>query len=200
MKKWGEKMAFSKGKRIEDETSKRIVNLAINIGCHEGVEALTVTRLCKELNCDRRVIYNRFRDIDEINLVVAQRCNEEILEKAKTVMTSQVSLYENVIALIRTAFTYIYEKRVHFQYYTTLYTITNEKVQNEIVHYLTYLKKKEKTSGDTRAEINSSSIAQNIWILMTGIGSMLATNGNYKYQEGLNTLLCGIEALMSYIR
>ncbi|HBV81911.1 MAG TPA: hypothetical protein DEB74_03755 [Lachnospiraceae bacterium] len=200
MKKWGEKMAFSKGKRIEDETSKRIVNLAINIGCHEGVEALTVTRLCKELNCDRRVIYNRFRDIDEINLVVAQRCNEEILEKAKTVMTSQVSLYENVIALIRTAFTYIYEKRVHFQYYTTLYTITNEKVQNEIVHYLTYLIEQGKTSGDTRAEINSSSIAQNIWILMTGIGSMLATNGNYKYQEGLNTLLCGIEALMSYIR
>ena len=199
-KKWGEKMAFSKGKRIEDETSKRIVNLAINIGCHEGVEALTVTRLCKELNCDRRVIYNRFRDIDEINLVVAQRCNEEILEKAKTVMTSQVSLYENVIALIRTAFTYIYEKRVHFQYYTTLYTITNEKVQNEIVHYLTYLIEQGKTSGDTRAEINSSSIAQNIWILMTGIGSMLATNGNYKYQEGLNTLLCGIEALMSYIR
>lgn len=200
MKKWGEKMAFSKGKRIEDETSKRIVNLAINIGCHEGVEALTVTRLCKELNCDRRVIYNRFRDIDEINLVVAQRCNEEILEKAKTVMTSQVSLYENVIALIRTAFTYIYEKRVHFQYYTTLYTITNEKVQNEIVHYLTYLIEQGKTSGDTRARINSSSIAQNIWILMTGIGSMLATNGNYKYQEGLNTLLCGIEALMSYIR
>ena len=83
--------------------------------------------------------YNRFRDIDEINLVVAQRCNEEILEKAKTVMTSQVSLYENVIALIRTAFTYIYEKRVHFQYYTTLYTITNEKVQNEIVHYPPHL-------------------------------------------------------------
>ena len=54
------------------------------------------------------------------------------------------------------------------------------------VHYLTYLIEQGKTSGDTRAEINSSSIAQNIWILMTGIGSMLATNGNYKYQEGLN--------------
>ncbi len=40
-------MAFSKGKRIEDETSKRIVDLAVNIGCREGADALTVTRLCR---------------------------------------------------------------------------------------------------------------------------------------------------------
>ncbi len=69
-------MAFSKGKRIEDETSKRIVDLAVNIGCREGADALTVTRLCRELSCDRRVIYNRFRDIDEINMIVAQRAYE----------------------------------------------------------------------------------------------------------------------------
>ena len=41
-------MAFSKGKRIEDETSKRIVDLAVNIGCKEGMSALTVTRLCRD--------------------------------------------------------------------------------------------------------------------------------------------------------
>lgn len=193
-------MAFSKGKRIEDETSKRIVNLAVNIGCHEGADALTVTRLCKELNCDRRVIYNRFRDIDEIHLMVAQRCNEEVLEKARTVITAQASLYENVIALVRTAFTYIYEKSVPFEYYTILYTITSEGLQNEIAHYLADLIEQGKLSGDVRAEINSSRVAQNIWILMTGIGRMLATNVNYQYQEGLSTLLCGVEALMSYIK
>ena len=38
----------------------------MNIGCKEGPDALTVTRICKELNCDRRVIYNRFRDVDEL--------------------------------------------------------------------------------------------------------------------------------------
>lgn len=193
-------MAFSKGKRIEDETSKRIVNLAVNIGCHEGVDALTVTRLCKELNCDRRVIYNRFRDIDEINLVVAQRCNEEILAKAKTVLTSQASFYENIIALVQAMFTYIYEKNAYFQYYTILYTITDKGVKNEIIHYLTYLIEQGKTSGDVRAETDSSRVAQNIWILLTGIGSMLAANVNYKYQDGLDTLLYGVEALVSDIR
>lgn len=193
-------MAFSKGKRIEDETSKRIVNLAVNIGCHEGVDALTVTRLCRELNCDRRVIYNRFRDIDEINLVVAQRCNEEILAKAKTVLTSQISFYENIIALVQAMFTYIYEKNAYFQYYTILYTVTDKGVKNEIIHYLTYLIEQGKTSGSVRAEIDSSRVAQNIWILLTGIGSMLAANVNYKYQDGLDTLLYGVEALVSYIR
>lgn len=112
--KWGGKMAFSKGKRIEDETSKRIVDLAVNIGCREGADALTVTRLCRELNCDRRVIYNRFRDIDEINLVVAQRCNEELMAKAKNALKPQASFEENFITLIRTAFTYIYEKKFLF--------------------------------------------------------------------------------------
>lgn len=193
-------MAFSKGKRIEDETSKRIVNLAVNIGCREGVDALTVTRLCRELNCDRRVIYNRFRDIDEINLMVAQRCNEEILAKAKTVLTSQASFYENIIALVQAMFTYIYEKNAYFQYYTILYTVTDKGVKNEIIHYLTYLIEQGKTSGGVRAETDSSRVAQNIWILLTGIGSMLAANVNYKYQDGLGTLLYGVEALVSYIR
>ncbi|MFG6367933.1 MAG: TetR/AcrR family transcriptional regulator [Lachnospiraceae bacterium] len=193
-------MAFSKGKRIEDETSKRIEDLAVNIGCHEGVDALTVTRLCKELNCDRRVIYNRFRDIDEINLLVAQRCNEEILAKAKTVITPQVSFYENMTALVEAMFTYIYEKNAYFQHYTILYTVTDKGLKNEIVHYLTYLIEQGKLSGDVRAEINSSGVAQNIWILMTGIGSMLAANVNYKYQQGLNTLLYGVEALVSYMK
>ena len=76
-------MAFSKGKRIEDETSNRIVNLAVKIGCKEGPDALTVTRICRELSCDRRVIYNRFRDVDEINLIVADRCNKEAYCKCK---------------------------------------------------------------------------------------------------------------------
>ena len=193
-------MAFSKGKRIEDETSERIVDLAVNIGCREGADALTVTRLCRELSCDRRVIYNRFRDIDEINLLVAQRCNEEILAKAKTAITPQVSFYENMTALVQAMFTYIYEKNAYFQYYTILYTVTDKGLKNEIVHYLTYLIEQGKLSGDVRAEINSSGVAQNIWILMTGIGSMLAANVNYKYQEGLNTLLYGVEALVSYMK
>lgn len=113
-------MAFSKGKRIEDETSKRIVDLAVNIGCKEGVAALTVTRLCRELNCDRRVIYNRFRDINEINLLVAQKCNKELIANARAVMNPQASYYENFIVFIKAAFTYIYEKNSYFQYYTAL--------------------------------------------------------------------------------
>ena len=121
-------MAFSNGKRIEDETSKRIVDLAVNIGCREGADALTVTRLCRELNCDRRVIYNRFRDIDEINLVVAQRCNEELMAKAKNALKPQASFEENFITLIKTAFTYIYEKNSYFQHYTALYKVT-EKIR-----------------------------------------------------------------------
>ena len=193
-------MAFSKGKRIEDETSERIIKLAVNIGCQEGTDALTVTRLCKELNCDRRVIYNRFRDIDEINLIVAQQCNEELMAKARMAINSQVSFYENITAIIKAAFTYIYEKNAYFQYYTALYKVTEEGVRNRILEELTDMIEEGKAAGEVRTETDSHKAAENIWVIMTGISGMLAANVNYNYQNGLDTMLYGVGAILSYMR
>ncbi|MDE7030779.1 MAG: TetR/AcrR family transcriptional regulator [Lachnospiraceae bacterium] len=193
-------MAFSKGKRIEDETSKRIVDLAVNIGCREGTDALTVTRLCRELSCDRRVIYNRFRDIDEINLIVAQRCNEELMAAAREALNPQAGFFDNFSALIRTAFSYIYEKNAHFQHYTALYQVADGGVKNQIFQDLTVMIEEGKAAGHVRAETDSHSAAQNVWILLTGIGGMLAANVNYPYQDGLNTLLYGVDAILSYMK
>ena len=193
-------MAFSKGKRIEDETSKRIVDLAVNIGCREGVDALTVTRLCRELNCDRRVIYNRFRDIDEINLIVAQRCNEELMAKARTATNPQASFYDNFTALIKAAFAYVYEKNANFQHFTALYKVTAEGVSNGVLQALTELIEEGKTTGDVRADTDSCKAAENIWLIMTGISGMLTANANYKYQDGLDTMLYGVEAVLARMK
>ncbi|MDE7418372.1 MAG: TetR/AcrR family transcriptional regulator [Lachnospiraceae bacterium] len=193
-------MAFSKGKRIVDETSKRIVDLAVNIGCREGADVLTVTRLCRELNCDRRVIYNRFRDIDEINMIVAQRCNEELMAKARTAINPQASFYDNFTALIKAAFAYVYEKNANFQHYTALYKVTDEGVRNEVLQALTNLIEEGKSTGDVRAETDSYKAAENIWIITTGISGMLAANTNYKYQDGLDTMLYGVEALLTCMK
>lgn len=193
-------VAFSKGKRIEDETSARIVELAVNIGCREGADALTVTRLCRELNCDRRVIYNRFRDIDEINMIVARRCNRELIAGAKTAVSPQASYYDNFMAFIKAAFTYIYEKSANFQHYTALYQITEDGVENEVLRDLAEMIEEGKASGDVRADTDSYHAAANIWLIITGISSMLAANRNYKYRDGLNMMLYGVEAILSYMR
>ncbi len=192
-------MAFSKGKRIEDETSKRIVDLAVNIGCKEGPDALTVTRICKELNCDRRVIYNRFRDLDEINMLVANRCNEELIAKATEVIKDDASYYDNFKALMKAALTYIYERNAFFQYYTALYRVTEDGVQNEILQELVSLIEKGKGNGDVKSETDSREAAESIWVLMLGISGMLATNVNYKYQDGLKTMMYGVEAITAHM-
>ena len=193
-------MAFSKGKRIEDETSKRIVDLAVNIGCKEGPDALTVTRICKELNCDRRVIYNRFRDLDEINMLVANRCNEELIAKATEVIKDDVSYYDNFKALMKAALTYIYERNAFFQYYTALYRVTEDGVQNEILQELVLLIEKGKDNGDVKSETDSREAAESIWMLMLGISGMLATNVYYKYQDGLKTMMYGVEAITEHMK
>jgi AcrR family transcriptional regulator len=194
------KMAFSKGKRIEDETSMRIIELATNIGCREGANALTVTRLCRELNCDRRVIYNRFRDIDEINMLVATRCNEELVTHAKNVVNPTDSYYEKLVSFIKAAFTYIYEKNSNFQYYTSLYSINDGGVKNEILQELTSYIDEGKSDGYVDCQADSSEAAQNIWLIATGVSGMLATNDNYKYNDGLKTMLYGVEAITAYVR
>lgn len=193
-------MAFSKGKRIEDETSKRIIDLAVNIGCKEGPNALTVTRICRELNCDRRVIYNRFRDVDELNLIVASKCNEELIASAKAAVDPQASYYDNFMAFIKAAFTYIYEKNSYFQYYTALYRITDGGVKNEILQDLIRWIEKGKASGDVSPDTNSVEAAENIWLIAIGISHMLASNANYKYQDGLNTMMYGVRAISSYMK
>ncbi len=193
-------MAFSKGKRIEDETSTRIVDLAVNIGCREGADALTVTRLCRELNCDRRVIYNRFRDVDEINMIVAARCNDELISHAKKAINPQESYYNNFIEFIKAAFTYIYEKNSHFQHYTALYQITEEGVRNEVLQDLIDLIEKGKAAGDVDVDTDSSEAAENVWLITTGISGILASNTNYKYKDALNTLLYGVRAITEYMK
>lgn len=193
-------MTFSKGKRIDDETSKRIVELAAGIGCREGVSALTVTRLCHELNCDRRVIYNRFRDIEEINMIVARRCNEELMAKARSAVDSCNSFHDNFVAFIKAAFGYIYEKNANFQYYAALYSINDSSIINGFLQGIMRMIEDGKASGDVRPETDSRKAAVNIWVIMTGISGMLAANRDYKYQDGLYAMLYGVEAVASYMK
>lgn len=193
-------MAFSRGKRIEDETSERIVRLAFMIGCNEGTDALTVTRICKELNCDRRVIYNRFRDVEELNLIVARKCNEELIANAKKAINPEKSFYDNLTSFIQDVFTYVYEKNAFFQNYTALYQITEEGIGNEVLHELIQFIEQGKETGEVSSDTDSREAAESIWHILTGISRMLALNANYQYQDGLNTMLYGVRAVVSYMQ
>ena len=192
-------MAFSKGKRIEDETSTRIIDLAVNIGCREGYDALTVTRLCKELNCDRRVVYNRFRDVDEINMIVAGRCNDELILKAKESTSDKTSFEDKFKGFIKASFAYIYERNAYFQYYTALYEIGEEGIENGILDELISFLKDGKQAGKVKGEINEKEAAESIWTMMTGFSSMLANHVNFSYSDALRSLEFGVSAVYEKI-
>jgi hypothetical protein len=200
LRKWGDDMAFSKGKRIEDETSTRIIDIAANIGCREGANALTVTRLCRELNCDRRVVYNRFRDISEINYMVASKCNNELINYARKAINPADSYNKNFTAYVESAFTYIYEKDSHYQYYTALYTIEDDKVKNEFLQDLVKLIDEGKSSGYYKRDANSEKAAESIWIIIMGMSGMLASNESCKYKEAQDTMIYGVNAISSYMK
>ncbi len=193
-------MAFSKGKRIEDETSARIIDLAVNIGCKEGPDALTVTRICKELNCDRRVIYNRFRDVDEIAMFVANRCNTELLKTAKAAMSEDVAYFDNFNTFIQAVFDYIYERNAYFQHYTACFQVVDEHIENEILGAVMELIDQGKLSGDVKADADSKAAAEDIWFILVGIASILTNKANYRYQEGKKTMMYGVQAICEALK
>lgn len=193
-------MAFSKGKRIEDETSARIIDLAFNIGCKEGPDALTVTRICKELNCDRRVIYNRFRDVDEIAMFVANRCNTELLASAKQAMSDGASYFDNFTNFIQAVFDYIYERNAYFQHYTACFQVVEERIENEILNAVMEFIEDGKRSGDVKADADSKAAAEDIWFMLVGIASILTNRANYRYQEGKKTMMFGVQAICEALK
>lgn len=188
-------MAFSKGKRIEDETSTRIVDLAVNIGCREGYDALTVTRLCKELNCDRRVVYNRFRDVDEINLIVAGRCNDEVIVEAKKVINEADAYCDRFTSFVKAVFSYIYERNSYFQYYTALYQVSECGIENGILQELDSILTAGKETNAIKQDTDCKLAALDIWTMLVGFSSMLANHVNYSYQDALNSFLFGVSAI-----
>lgn len=189
-------MAFSKGKRIEDETSTRIIDLAVNIGCKEGPDALTVTRICRELNCDRRVIYNRFRDVDEINFIVAGKCNEELIAHAQEKIADVSGFKDKFAGFVKNVFSYIYERNAYFQYFTNLYQITEDGIENGILKELQNMIEQGKKDGAVNGQKNSLDAAQCMWIAISGISSILAKNVQYKYPEAMSSLEFSIEAVL----
>lgn len=197
--KWGEEMAFSKGKRIEDETSKRIIDLSVNIGCKEGPDALTVTRICKELNCDRRVVYNRFRDVDEISLIVSGRCCDELIESASEVINTDELSFDAFISFVEKIFNYIYEKNAYFQHYISLYKIDDTKIKNRLLQELLRLVNVYKNSGLIIQGADVRSAAQNIWLLITGASNILSNNEECTYEDFLKSVLSGAEAVFKGI-
>lgn len=189
-------MAFSKGKRIEDETSTRIIDLAVNIGCKEGPDALTVTRICRELNCDRRVIYNRFRDVDEINFIVAGKCNEELIAYAKNKIVDLTGFQDRFSDFVKNVFSYIYERNAYYQYFTNLYQITEGGIENGILQELQNMIEEGKRQGAVNSQKNCVDAAQSMWIAISGISSILAKNVQYKFPEAMSTLEFSIEAIL----
>ena len=122
------------------------------------------------------------------------------MAKARTAINPQASFYDNLTALIKAAFAYVYEKNANFQHFTALYKVTAEGVKNGVLQALTELIEEGKTTGDVRSDADSCKAAENIWLITTGISGMLTANANYKYQDGLDTMLYGVEAILNHMK
>ena len=83
-------MAYSNNVRIEDDLTKKIIDVATKIAYDDGVGEVTVKRILDEMGVTNRVFYNRFSNINEVILIIYNDIVDKIrhwLDTANTACT-----------------------------------------------------------------------------------------------------------------
>ena len=119
-------MAYSRGIRLEDETSKTIIATAAQIARREGMEELTVKRVLTELKVSNRVFYNRFRNIDDVIQVLYEDLVQEIRSSLEQVQQPAQSYPDYLLELAVAAVEKIYQNTLHFKQYLFSYQVAND--------------------------------------------------------------------------
>lgn len=119
-------MAYSRGIRLEDETSKTIIATAAQIARREGMEELTVKRVLTELKVSNRVFYNRFRNIDDVIQVLYEDLVQEIRSSLERVQQPAQSYPDYLLELAVAAVEKIYQNTLHFKQYLFSYQVAND--------------------------------------------------------------------------
>lgn len=71
-------MPYSKGVKLADKTSQRIIKAVKKLVYKEGASSINVRRVLKELHISNRIFYNRFQNIEEALLAVSQQIITEM--------------------------------------------------------------------------------------------------------------------------
>ena len=74
-------MSYSQGTKLQDKISQEIIACVGKMVYKEGANGISVRAVLKELNITNRVFYNRFRNIDEVLLIISQKIVKEMRQE-----------------------------------------------------------------------------------------------------------------------
>ncbi len=110
-------MAYSKGVKLADKTSKRIIKTIKKMVYKEGASSITVSRVIKKLGVSNRIFYNRFQNIEEALLAVSQEIIDEMRVCIIKPYNPKDDFYKYLLGVARSVLIKTYEVKKSFSDY-----------------------------------------------------------------------------------
>ena len=129
-------MEYSRGVKLEDELTDRIVDVATEIAYSDGVSHISVKRIISEMGVSNRVFYNRFRNIQDVLDIVYHRIVHQIRSCILVEYDESQDYYEYLLTICVAVLKSTYENKLHFSQYMFEYDSYSDNNRNWWIEHI----------------------------------------------------------------
>lgn len=157
---------------IDDEMSKRIVEVAESLVTQHGAHNVTVRSLLQELDITNRVFYNRFHNIREVLEIVYNNTINKIRQIINESFegTDENTFFEKVTDIVERSLLLSYDEKMQFNQYvfeTDSVSVSNyEWWQTQIKRLIDYAKEKKYIRN-----VDTTIMSYSIWCFCRGFNA-----------------------------
>ncbi len=177
-------MAYSRGIRIQDEITEKILSTAKEIAQTEGMEQLSVKRILAEMKVSNRVFYNRFCNIEDVIEILYERMVfslRDILDPSLLTITE--SYYKTLVALAVRVVECLYQNNIHFRVRLLSYEASKDSNRNWWITQIQAILRDGISRGLLKP-MDDLSAARGIWCFCLGFNKE-ALGQNISEEEAL---------------
>ena len=191
-------MAYSKGVKLEDELTDKIVDVATKIAYEDGVSQINVKRIITELGVSNRVFYNRFKNIQDVLDIVYHRIVEQMRECIKTEYDESCDYYDYLQNIAVAVLKRTYEDKLHFSQYMFAYDSYNESNRNWWIEHIKPLIQYGIDNGLLK-DVNTTYISYSVWCFCRGFNADAIGKG-LTVEEALESFKLGLSCIIDGLK
>ncbi len=191
-------MAFSRGNRLEDDISRKIIEITAEIVNTEGAEYVTVKRILEKLGTTNRVFYNRFQNVEDVLQKVYEN---EIMDMRGCVVQAYdgtTDFYEYLMNLAVSTLERTYTLKKQFKNYMFRHDELSDNNRRWWLDQIAQILEYGMNKGYLRKE-NSKELSYSVWCFCRGF-SAEAVYRNMGTEAFIQSFRLGVGCLIAGLK
>lgn len=187
-------MPYSRGIRINDDISLKIIDTAMEIASREGIASLTVSKIINTMGVTNRVFYNRFKGVPDVITEVYYKVVSKLRSCFDTPYDKKQDLCEYIMNLAVSVLEKTYETKLHFAGYLYNYDAFLEENREWWISHMIPLIEYGIKEGIFE-ETDSRLLAYSVWCYCRGFNAS-AIGNNLSKDEAIKAFKLGFRCFM----